>query len=173
MQPKAKELTKDIIIPYLRKMWGFSVSTDLTLLSGGTESAAWVVEEGNGGNKWVAKVFGLGEGLNKIKDEVSLYHFLNGHEIHAPVLKPDLDGQELDFIDFKGYKFPIVIMRFENLRMCTPSTVTQGELTKIAIETAKMHKVLLEYPNKEILKNYILTVEHIKAIEFYNENLLK
>src|SRR3989344_4895193 len=36
----------------------------------------------------------------------------------------------------------------------------------------KNKNYFLSFDNKEILKNYILTVEHIKAIEFYNENLV-
>jgi len=85
--------------------------------------------------------------------------FLIDHGIHAPTLKADLNDQELNFIDFKGYQLPVILMRFENLRMCTPSTVTQTELSKIASETAKMHKVLSEYPNKEVLRHSRLPAE--------------
>ncbi len=158
MRPKAKDLMKDILLDHLGRMWSLDVKT-MTLLTGGTESAAWVIEENSNGNKWVAKLFGLGEDLIKVKDEVNLYQFLIDHGIHAPVLTADLNNQKLNFIDFKGYQFPVILMRFEDLRMCTPSTVTQDVLTKIASETAKMHKILLGYPNKEILKNKQLPAE--------------
>lgn len=157
MKPSAKDISKDILLDHLGEKWGFDIDK-ITLLTGGTESAAWIVE-GSNGNRWVAKVFGLGEDLDKVKDEVNLYQFLIDHDIHAPVLKHDLNNQRLNFVSFKGYDFPVILMRFEKLRVCTPSTVTQKELIKIASETAKMHKVLLGYPNKEILKYKKLPAE--------------
>jgi len=160
MYPKAKEIANNIILHHLRKMWNFEANTKLTLLSGGTESAAWIIEKKNDGNKWVAKVFGLGEDLDKVKDEVRLYQFLIDSGICAPILKADINDQELNFIDFKGYQLPVILMRFEDLLMRTPSTVTQAELSKIARETARMHKVLLGYPNKGFL-----TTEKLSADE--------
>lgn len=135
MKSKAKDLGKATVLNFLHKGWGFTENTNITPLSGGTESAAWVVEGGGNNNKWIAKVFGLGEKLTKIKDELNFCRFLNEHGIHAPILKPDLNNQELNFIDLEGYKFPVIVMRFEDLRMCTPSTITHDELTKIATET--------------------------------------
>lgn len=85
-------------------MWDLAVD-NLALHAVGTESVAWVVKETNS-KKWIAKVFGLGEGLNKVKDEVNLYQFLNDHGIHAPLLKEDPARKKLNFVSFKGHQFP-------------------------------------------------------------------
>ncbi len=165
MKPKAKDITKNTVLHHLCKMWNFGANTKLTLFSGGTESAGWIIEETDNGNKWIAKIFGLEVNSNEVKDEINLYHFLVDHEIHAPILKADLSNQEFNFIDFKGYRLPVILMRFENLRMCTPSTITQSEMSKIASEIAKMHKILSEYPNKEALMHSQLLTKHSEKAE--------
>ncbi|HUW22272.1 MAG TPA: phosphotransferase [Candidatus Bathyarchaeia archaeon] len=149
-RPESKEIDKSAVVSHLQSLYGFAPDLEIKSLPGGTESAVWVTQGRDRG--WIVKVFGLDVGpIEKIRDETELYRYLNAHGIHVPTVKPTLSNQDVSFINFKDCRFPLIVMRFENLRMCTPLTITREELTRIASETARMHKVLMAYPGKEQL----------------------
>jgi Ser/Thr protein kinase RdoA (MazF antagonist) len=49
-------------------------------------------------------------------------------------------------------KFPLIVMKLEDLRKISPESVTREELTLIAGRIALMHKVLQQYPNKNEIR---------------------
>lgn len=118
----------------------------LSPLEGGTESAAWILETVSG--KWIAKAFSPKESRKAIAEEVLLYQFLNRNGVRAPIIHQRKDGGHVGEIESNECRYPIIVMRFENLRRALPSSITEEELRHVGGETARMHKVLLRYPGK-------------------------
>lgn len=138
-------LNPDLVSEVLQNQFGLDAKS-LSPLEGGTESAAWIVETSAG--KWIIKVFSPSEPRERIAEEITLYQFLNGNGIHAPVIRHGKDNNHVGEIESNDRRYPAIVMRFENLRRVSPSAVTEEELKRIAGETAKMHQVLSRYPGK-------------------------
>lgn len=135
----------------LNQNYDLSLSKPVSQLPGGTENAAWIVEANEG--KWIVKIFGSGEGpVERIEEEAMLYQFLNSHGIHAPVVLPNRAGRGLSLLESQGQTLQLMLMKYEQLTMCSPISITRKELEKIAEETARMHKVLVGYPQADSLK---------------------
>lgn len=148
---EAKMVDRESVTDCLVRNYALNLSRPISQLSGGTENAAWVVEADQG--KWIAKIFGSGEGpVERIEEEAMLYRFLNAHDIHAPEILPNKSGQDLSPLESRDQTLQLMLMKYEQLVMCSPVTVTQEELEKIAAETARMHKVLVGYPQADSLK---------------------
>lgn len=155
------------------------VAQDVIQLPGGTEKVAWLVTTLNG--KWVTKIFSEREGsVSRIQEENKLYKFLNAHGIHAPEILGNQTGQDVSLLPFEGVNLSVVVMKFEELRIVMPINMTRDEMTKIAIETAKMHKALLEYSREEtqtkdknldIPRAYDALVESVHAKSFSSDQL--
>lgn len=148
---EAKMVDEESVTACLIRNYVLNLSEPVSQLPGGTENAAWVIEANEG--KWIAKIFGSGEGpVERIQEEATLYRFLNSHDIHAPEILPNKSGQDLSPLESHDQILQLMLMKYEHLTMSSPATISRGELEKIARETARMHKVLVGYPQADSLK---------------------
>jgi len=174
----ARKVDSTAVLACVNREYGWAAK-DAVLLPGGTENSAWQVTIPAG--KWVAKIFSGREGpVARVQEENNLYKFLNAHGTHAPVVLNNLKGGDVNILEFRGVELPLVVMKFEELRMCMPATMTQDELTRIAVATAKMHKALLEYPAEkthtkyrtlDVPKAYTALTESVHAKKFSEDEL--
>lgn len=151
---EAKMIDGESVTICLNRNYALNLSKPVSQLPGGTENAAWVIEANEG--KWIAKIFGSGEGpIERIQEEATLYRFLNSQGIHAPEILSNKSGQDLSLLESRDQTLQLMLMKYEQLTMCSPVTVTQAELEKIARETAKMHEVLVGCPQADSLKKEV------------------
>ncbi|MEK7524877.1 MAG: aminoglycoside phosphotransferase family protein [Patescibacteria group bacterium] len=149
---ETKRMGTELIARVLHDVYGLTISKTPELMEGGTENAAWLVETDQG--KLIAKIFSRGEGdTDWISDEAQLYLFLNENGVHVPEISKSIKENSIETVSFNGFDFPLMIMKYENLRMATPGIVTRQELELVAKQTAKMHQVLRDYPNLEVIRN--------------------
>ncbi|MFA6602980.1 MAG: phosphotransferase [Candidatus Shapirobacteria bacterium] len=141
----SKSVARESVLNHLNQCYSLNSPQVFVLIEGGTSSAVWKFK--NGSSQWMIKVFGLEEGpLDRIRDEANLFRYLNDRGIHTPVLLPGKDNSDVSLLNYHGMEFAVFVMRFENLRMASPSTVTQQELQVISRDIARMHLVLESYP---------------------------
>ncbi len=142
-----KLLDAETVSRFLVHEYGLSLKGLPAKMSGGIESAVWSVKTDQA--DWVVKVFESRPGvLEKVKGEVRLYEYLNHHGFRAPVAKKTRRGESVARLVTLSGEFPLLLMRLERLRKCTPANITAPELMKIARTAARIHAGLRNYPDK-------------------------
>ena len=114
-------------------------------MGGGIESTAWlaIAQDGN----WIVKVFGLQEGsLKYIKDEANIYEYLRKYNINVPETKKSIQNKSVEGFKYHSNIYSMMVMKFEKLKECRPSTIKRNDFSKIVKDIAKMHNVLKKYP---------------------------
>jgi Ser/Thr protein kinase RdoA (MazF antagonist) len=142
-----KLLDTETVSRFLVHQYGLSLKGLPAEMSGGIESAVWSVKTDQG--DWVVKVFESRAGvLEQVRAEVRLYEYLNDHGFCAPVAKRTRHGESVARLVTASGEFPLLLMRLERLRKCTPGKITAPELTEIARTAARIHEELQNYPDK-------------------------
>ena len=142
-----KLLDAETISRFLTHEYGFSLKRLPVEISGGIESAVWSVKTDQG--DWVVKVFeSRAVVLEQAKAEVRLYEYLNDHGLRAPVVKRTRRDESVARLVTLNGEFPVLLMRLERLRKCTPGNITAPELMEIARTAARIHEELQNYPDK-------------------------
>lgn len=141
-----KSLSSDLISEFVTNRYKIKPQKPLKQIEGGIESAVWLVTTKK--EKWLVKVFGLREGpVERVEEEmILLYEYLNKHGINVPEIRHSIQGLSVERLKFKSAIYPLVLIKFEDLRECTPPTIKRHELIILAKTVAKMHQILKKSP---------------------------
>jgi len=147
-----KKIPVDDVLPSLKKFYGISPTEPPAQMEGGVKTAAWLLETDKG--KFIAKIFALSKErpIERMVEEVSLCNYLTKHGIRTPKFISGKNGRYVEQMRFRNADFPIQMMKFEELWRLKPSSIKKVELQKIAKTAARMHKALLDCPQKDKIK---------------------
>jgi Ser/Thr protein kinase RdoA (MazF antagonist) len=145
-----KELSPLDISRLLAKEYDLFAESSPQEMHGGIESAVWSVATRS--SKWIVKVFKPSQTAHKLaEDEVRLYDFLNERGLHTPVVRQTNSGASVSTLEIGNHSFPVMLMRMEALRKCSPTDVQPDELSNIARTFARLHRALKDYPHPLLL----------------------
>lgn len=132
----AKLISVDEIRDIVISFYNWNLINSIDAITQGVESAAWLFQTDKG--DYYVKVYGLHEGPpERIQEEVNLYAFLRSKCIHVPEVIENKNREEVSVIEYKGKHFCMIVMKKEELRAVSPSTITDEEMRQIAREVAK------------------------------------
>ena len=141
-------LTSEEISRVMQQQYGLVIEGTPHKMKGGMESAVWSVRTRDGA--WVVKVFQPRRvAVTLVEAEVRLYEYLNRLGFHTPATLQTTGGRKVATLIADGSEFPLLVMRLEKLRKCTPSSISAPELKLIAKTAAQIHERLQDYPDKD------------------------
>ena len=153
-----KDLEIKTVVSFIEENYLLKVSGEPVLMDGGVENGVFQIKTQDG--DFVAKFFTSDNSVEFVEREVAIYDYLNERGVVAPDVVKTSDGSGVSVLNREGTKYPVVVMKFEELRRSTPSTITDEELARIAKNMGKINKLLQEFPEKEkISKTYVTPKE--------------
>lgn len=144
-QLSPKQLSSEIIRLEIENLYDLSSLEVPIQMTGGVENAAWHFKTNKG--DLVIKVYAPHMvPFEKVVEETALYEYLNKHGINVPKVLSSKRAQPVEKLKTGMYTYPVIAMKFENLRFTRPASIQKDELVKIAQIVTRMHKCLKQYP---------------------------
>lgn len=145
-----KLIPTELVVSVIKEKYGFEVIDPPYLMDGGVESAVWLVNTDKG--RWYAKVYGVHEGdIERIQDEIELYGFLLSKNVNVPEVVNSLSDDKVETLSIPQAEYLMILMKYEDLKEASPSTVSREEVIKVGKAIASLHKTALDYREKNKL----------------------
>lgn len=134
-----RKIPEGKILSFLIKTYDIA-TPKINLMLGGIENVGWLVSSNdNLTPRFVLKIFNQNTDLEHLRKEIILYDELRKKDFLTPEIINGNNDHEINSIEFKSISYPAILMKYQEMTITTPATITNNQISKISNLVARLH----------------------------------